>query len=88
MSEIPKDQVVLPPRKVNGGLYTGEPAKGPWGNVPIVPEAHLYQAALPTDLSPVGVYHIPGYTRPGNNTQEFPNHQKIKEDLHIRCLAR
>ena len=27
-----------PPFKVNGGLYTGEAAKGPWGNYPVLPE--------------------------------------------------
>jgi hypothetical protein len=88
MSDIPKEQLALPPRRVNGGLYTGEPARGPWGNVSIVPEAHIYQLHLPTELSPLGVYHIPGYTRPGNNTQEFPYHSKISDNLHIRCLQK
>ena len=29
----------IPPRKLNGGLYTGEPFAGDWGNVPIVPDS-------------------------------------------------
>lgn len=29
----------IPPRRLNGGLYTGEPFAGDWGNVPIVPDA-------------------------------------------------
>ena len=29
----------VPPRKINGGLYVGEPFAGPWGNVPIEPDA-------------------------------------------------
>lgn len=29
----------LPPRKLNGGLYTGEPFAGDWGNVPVVPDS-------------------------------------------------
>lgn len=28
----------IPPPALNGGLYTGEPFKGPWGNVPVVPD--------------------------------------------------
>ena len=34
----------IPERKVNGGLYTGIPANGPWANVPVVPEPNaLYE---------------------------------------------
>lgn len=31
----------IPPRKLNGGLYTGERFAGDWGNIPIVPDAGL-----------------------------------------------
>ena len=74
----------VPARKVNGGLYTGTPAQpgAPWGNVPIVPEAHVYVVEqLKRD-------HIPGYTRPGNNTQTFPSHQIYKSENHTKCILR
>lgn len=29
----------IPPRKLNGGLYTGEPFAGDWGNRPLCPDA-------------------------------------------------
>lgn len=61
----------IPPPKLNGGLYSGEPfAKGaPWGNVPVVPDAgymihyNLRSANPPTEA----LYQYPGYDRPGNN---------------------
>ena len=31
----------IPPRKLNGGLYTGERFAGDWGNIPIVPDAGI-----------------------------------------------
>jgi hypothetical protein len=34
----------IPPRALNGGLYTGKPfdEASPWGNVPIVPDSNNY----------------------------------------------
>lgn len=31
----------IPPRKLNGGLYTGEPFQkdAPWANVPVIPDS-------------------------------------------------
>lgn len=29
----------IPPPSLNGGLYNGEPFAGPWGNVPVTPDA-------------------------------------------------
>ena len=87
-SEIdPKEFVGVPARKVNGGLYTGEVAKGDWGNVAVVPEAHVLvgENLKSANPPPEGVFHIPGYTRPGNNTQIFPNHTQINPNYHSRC---
>ena len=45
---------VFPPRKVNGGLYTGEPFQGDWGNRPFFPDqgyianANLFRGGLQT----------------------------------------
>lgn len=84
----PKEPIGVPPRKVNGGLYTGKPfeANAAWGNVAIVPEAHLYAEKLKEVAPPQAANHIPGYTRKGNNTQVFPNHTKINSDYRVQCL--
>lgn len=78
----------VPPPKVNGGLYTGTPFQqdAPWGNTPVLPEAHVYAENLKSaNPPPTASFHIPGYTRPGNNTQTFPNHQKINNSYHMQC---
>jgi len=75
-----KGPVPVPPRALNGGLYTGEPfaAGAPWGNVPRIPEAHAFMA----DASPFARTHIPGYTRPGNNEQPMPLHRLANAERH------
>ena len=84
----PKEPIGVPPRQVNGGLYTGEPfeANAAWGNIPIVPEADVYSQKLKEVAPPFGANHIPGYTRKGNNTQNFPNHIKINPHYHVKCI--
>ena len=61
----------IPPRSLNGGLYTGESFKpnAPWGNVPVIPDAsymihHNLRSANPP---PEALFHYPGTVRPGNN---------------------
>lgn len=79
----------IPARLPNGGLYTGsEPSVGaPWRNVPVVPEAHiLVTENLKTANPPPNAIHmIPGYTRPGNNQQTFPNHTKPSPTANYVC---
>lgn len=68
-----------PPRAVNGGLYTGQPAMGPWGNTPIVPETHImidahYKLAGNTPPPQDMKYQAISTNRPGNNLVKFPHH--------------
>jgi hypothetical protein len=68
-SYIDTNPLPLPPRQVNGGLYTGESAKGPWGNVPIEPEAHTMARKM-VELGggrERAVAQMPTSERPGNN---------------------
>jgi len=71
----------IPPRKINGGLYTGEPAVGAWGNVPIVPQSEIlidsfYNLQLSQTAPPEQMkYQAISTIRPGNNHVEFPNHK-------------
>jgi hypothetical protein len=60
---------------VNGGLYTGEAAKGPWGNYPVLPEPNELAKNLLTANPPPNAEKIPTtYHREGNNNVTFPNH--------------
>lgn len=76
----PKQPYGVPPRRLNGGLYTGEPAlpKAPWGHIPVVPEAHIYitQNLKSANPPPRATDTIPGGgIRVGNSLAKFPNHQ-------------
>jgi len=85
-SEAPSS---VPPRLPNGGLYTGTeaPVGAGWRNIPVVPEAHILVAEnlKSANPPPQGTHMIPGYTRPGNNTQTFPNHQPLSEQYTFKC---
>ena len=61
----------LPPRLVNGGLYTGEPAKGPWGNIPVEPSQYaLSQNLMSANPPPNAEKVYIDLPRPGNNPDE------------------
>lgn len=67
-------------RKVNGGLYTGEPAKGPWGNYPVIPDAKYYTENLRSALPPPNFeYQAVSTVRPGNNPVDLPYHKMCTE---------
>lgn len=55
-----------PPRRPNGGLYTGELFAGGWGNVPVVPEAgsiargrHFHAYYQPSSGAPAARGEVP-----------------------------
>jgi len=79
----------IPPRLPNGGLYVGAeaPLNAPWRNIPVEPEAHVLvsQNLKSANPPPEGIYMIPGETRLGNNTQQFPNHTKLSEQYQFVC---
>lgn len=79
--------VGCPGRTVNGGLYTGEPAKGPWGNVPVTPEPNALAQNLLSAKPPPGAEKIPMSTeRPGNNHITLPYHRKLDSIHNIQCI--
>ena len=71
-----EDKAGIPERLPNGGLYVGETAKGNWGNVPVIPEAHIMTTKnLLSANPPPGAVKIPAsYERPGNNAVQHPYH--------------
>ncbi len=79
----------IPPRQPNGGLYTGAEAapNAPWRNIPVVPEAHILvtENLKSANPPPRAIHMIPGYTRPGNNQQTFPNHSRPSNQYDFLC---
>lgn len=87
-----KEASLIPPRKINGGLYTGTPAlpHAPWANIPVVPEAHIYitQNLKSADPPPRAMDTIPGGgTRVGNSLQTFPNHKLHSNRHHLQYVS-
>ena len=65
--------VAVPPPLPNGGLYGGPQATGPWANIPIQPEMHIYIANLASAQPPPGALNqMVGTNRLGNNTITQP----------------
>ena len=72
-SSVQKVETPLTP-SLNGGLYTGEPFKGPWGNVPVIPDTvamttYTLRSGNPPKeaLTQFGNIH-----RPGNSALNLP----------------
>jgi hypothetical protein len=85
------EPTTIPPRKVNGGLYTGEEAKGDWRCFPVVPEGYIYttQNLKSANPPPRGMDMIAGGdNRVGNSVQLFPHHTKFKQTLNLNCVIK
>ena len=78
----------VPPPKVNGGLYTGEPANGPWGNYPVIPEPNELSKNLLSANPPPNAEKIPmSYNREGNNYVTYDDYQLLNNN-HPLMLCR
>lgn len=69
--------VTIPPRAMNGGLYTGQSfAPGAaWANVPVEPDVVALSKNLQSaNPPPRAAAMLPSYTRLGNNTVQSPYH--------------
>jgi hypothetical protein len=77
-----------PPSK-NGGLYSGEEFKGPHRNIPVIADSeYMITENLKSANGPIeGLFHYPGYTRPGNNKQELPGTKQYSNIHSFRCLS-
>jgi len=84
-----KPNVPCPPRAVNGGLYTGKPAQGNWGNYPVIPEPHiLAENLLSANPPPIAAKQPVSFNRPGNNYVKYPYHIHPNKELNIKCIAK
>jgi hypothetical protein len=87
--EFDKYGYMQPPSpKLNGGLYTGEPFKGPYGNYKVTPDAvYMTNQNLKTAKGPTeGLFHYPGNNRPGNNSQNMTGVKQFSNNTNIQCL--
>jgi hypothetical protein len=90
----PKEPSDIPPRQVNGGLFTGEAFQhgAPWGNIPVVPEADIYVTQNLQRANPppphMAFAAIPGETRPGNNAQALPPYKPFDPTkyAYLQCV--
>lgn len=81
----------IPPRQLNGGLYTGEPfARAAWANVPMTPDAGalvrrgLAVGRAPPDAPPAAALHqYVAFPRPGNSA---PSIDGLVPDAHTAML--
>ena len=81
--------VPCPPRKVNGGLYTGEAAYGPWTNYPVVPNTDTWSQNLISAEPPPGVEKFAiSFERPGNNHVNLPYYKQLSPLLPVKCVAK
>jgi hypothetical protein len=79
----------LPGPKLNGGLYTGQPFQGNWGNVPVKPDTvylnnqNLRSANPPNEA----LVQYGDIIRPGNSVPEFVNIHKFSDKHNIVCTG-
>lgn len=67
-------ETAMPPRPVNGGLFSGPPATGPWGAIAVTPTTtnYIHHNLRSAGPPPGAIYQYPGYTRMGNNYTPRP----------------
>lgn len=85
--------VQVPHRLINGGLYTGEAAMGPWGNVPVPPDpsalAENLRSADPKTRHPDSHKMAMTNERPGNNhvsLQPYYTSYNLQTNPDLKCL--
>ena len=79
----------IPKPVLNGGLYTGEAFKGPWGNVYVQPDVvYMTNKNLISALPPQNALTQYGdIIRPGNNVPNFQNIHKFSNKHNIVCTG-
>jgi hypothetical protein len=84
-----KEMSKIPQHRTNGGLYTGKPAAGSWGSVPVIPdEIYLNHVNLKSANPPVNALtQFTNGIRPGNNMPQFPNIHAFSKKHDIICTG-
>ena len=87
-SDYHKQQPQHPKKpELNGGLYTGESFKGPWGNIPVIPEGSIMtHNTLRSANAPEEAHTQFGdLIRPGNNYPLIPPLNRFSPHHDIAC---
>lgn len=79
----------IPKPVLNGGLYTGEPFNGPWGNYYVKPDVvYLTNTNLVSANPPQNALTQYGnIIRPGNNDPSFKNIHMYSQQHDIVCTG-
>jgi hypothetical protein len=72
----------VPPHDLNGGIYSGEQAKGPWGHIPVTPTTtnYIYNNLKTAEPPPGALITYPGTDRMGNNYQAMPGIENYRNN--------
>ena len=80
-----------PKPRLNGGWFTGEKfAKdAEYGTVNVIPDVDymMYENLKSARGPDEARFHYPGYTRPGNNSQEMPGVVKYSNKHNMKCIS-
>lgn len=86
---VKNKSVPPPPRRLNGGLYTGQPFEkdAPWANLSVIPEAGYmtYVNLRSANPPPDALMQYPGNIRPGNNYQYMPGVSRLSIKTNLWC---
>lgn len=88
-SDYDNTQSMIPQPKLNGGLYTGESFKGPWGNVYVEPDT-VYMtnvALLSANPPPHAPIQYGNTIRPGNNRPQLKHVHRFSDEHNIVCTG-
>jgi hypothetical protein len=79
----------IPKPALNGGLYTGEPFKGPWGNLYVQPDmVYLTNENLKSANPPVNaLIQYGNVIRPGNNNPVLKDIHMYSKEHNIVCTG-
>lgn len=79
----------IPPKQpeLNGGLYTGEPFRGNWGNIPVIPDEVFltHKNLISANPPPNATTQFGNNIRPGNNQLILPSAHNISQQHNILC---
>lgn len=81
----------VPQPKLNGGHYSGEKfhQDAEYATIPVKPDVDFMMSEnLKSARGPdEGRFHYPGYTRPGNNSQQMPGVVTYSNQHNIKCIS-
>lgn len=88
-SPFDNSQSQIPKPKLNGGLYTGTPFKGVWGNTYVKPDtvSMTTNTLMSANPPPKAPFQFGNTIRPGNNDPDLQNVHRYSNHHDIVCTG-